>query len=81
MERTNLPPNARETEGTIKIVAAVAEAIRELGTVPSGHLYAHLMGRMTLEQYNRIIVCLKGTGLVTESAHLLKWVGPAKEGK
>ena len=78
MPATNLPPTARETEGTIKIVAAVAEAIRELGEVPSGHLYANLMSKLSLAQFEQVLGVLKGAGLVRESnAHLLTWIGPA----
>lgn len=59
------------------IVLSVAEAIRDLKSVPSSHLYAHLMGQMTLDQYNFVISTLKGAGVVTESGHLLTWTGPA----
>jgi hypothetical protein len=59
------------------IVLSIAEAIRDLKSVPSGHLYARLMGQMTLEQYNSIIDILKSAGAVTEKGHLLTWTGPA----
>jgi len=75
---TNTKPN--EIKAALQVTAAVAEAIRELGNVPSGHLYAHLMGRLSLQQYESIIGLLKQTGLVTESGHELTWIGPAKEG-
>jgi len=62
---------------TIKALQALAEIIRELGEVPSGELFARLMGKMTLETYNRLIGTLKEAGLVTETpGHLLRWVGP-----
>ncbi len=57
-------------------VMAVAMAIRELGEIPSGHLYARLMGQMDLECYNNIISILKHGKLVEEKHHLLTWVGP-----
>jgi hypothetical protein len=58
------------------ILTAVADAIRELSEVPSGHLYANLMGKLSLEQYQQIIGVLKSTGLVAESNdHLLTWLG------
>jgi hypothetical protein len=62
----------------LKIAVAVAEAIRELGEVPSGHLYARLMDQMSLDTYNAIIGALKGAGLVKEQNYLLSWSGPAK---
>jgi hypothetical protein len=57
---------------------AVAEAIRELGSVPSGHLYAQLMDKMSLETYTAVIQVLKNTKLVEEKNHLLTWIGPVK---
>jgi hypothetical protein len=65
----------------VKVIAAVAvaEAIRDLGEVPSGHLYVALMSKMSLNEYNRIISALKGAGLVEEKSYLLKWVGPKLE--
>jgi hypothetical protein len=66
-----------DVKAALGILTAVADAIRELGEVPSGHLYANLMSKLTLEQYEQIIGVLKSTGLVSESnAHLLTWLGP-----
>ena len=60
----------------VGIIVAVAEAIRELGSVPSGHIYARLMGRMSLETYEGIINVLVRKGIVRrESSHLLVWTG------
>lgn len=69
-------PSKEAIQATIQTVAAIAEAIRDLGSVPSGHLYAQVMGHMSIDQYSQIIVLLKKAGLVTESGHLLTWVGP-----
>jgi hypothetical protein len=60
------------------LALVVAEAIRELGTVPSGHLYARLMGFFSIEQYAQLIDLLKAAGLVREQNHLLSWTGEAK---
>lgn len=65
-----------EAGAAVEIIMAVAEAIRSLKSVPSGHLYARLMGSMTLDDYQAVIGVLKRTGLVSESAHLLTWTGP-----
>ena len=62
-------------QSTIRIVAAIAEAIRDLGSVPSGHLYARVMGILSLDQYNQVIGILKKQGLVTESHYELTWIG------
>lgn len=69
-----------QVRGAVAVVVAVAEAIRELGSVPNGHLYARLMGHMDLETYNKIIDILKKGGLVKEENHLLTYIGPKKEG-
>jgi hypothetical protein len=66
----------KKASATIQVVAAIAEAIRELKEVPSGHLYTMLMDKMTLDQYNAFIGALKRAGLVSEQYHLLKWIGP-----
>lgn len=61
----------------LAIIEAIAEAIRDLGNVPSGHLYAQLCGAVTLNQYEGIISILIDAGLVRRaSSHLLTWIGP-----
>ena len=64
-----------DVKAALGILRAVADTIRELGEVPSGHLYAHLMSKLSLEQYEQVIGVLKQAGLITESNHLLTWVG------
>lgn len=56
-------------------VEGIGEAIRGVGRVPSGHLYAQVMGKMTLEQYERVIGILKGTKLIKEESNDLIWIG------
>lgn len=69
------------TNEQIKAIRAVAaiilEAIEAAGErgVPSGHLYAMLMGKMSLDQYNQIISGLKRAGFVSEEYFLLKATG------
>ena len=61
----------------VQTVAAIAEAIPALGSVPSGHLYAQVMpSGVSLAAYERCIEILKNADLVAESNHLLTWVGP-----
>ena len=66
-------------KAAFEIVKAVADCIRELKTIPSGHLYARLMesGNIELDDYYGIINVLKNTGLVCEENNLLIWVEPA----
>jgi hypothetical protein len=68
-----------QTQAAVHMILAVADAIRELETVPEGHLYARLMGHMSLENFTKIIDTLVNAGLVTrESSHLLVWNEAAK---
>jgi hypothetical protein len=68
--------NGERKSAALRIIQAIAEAIREAGKIPSGHLYAVLMEKgITIEQYENIIGLLKRTGLVKESASVLIWVG------
>lgn len=71
---TSSNPSASETKAAIAIVLAIADTIRELGSVPSGHVYAHVMHRLSLGQYAAVIELLKKTGKVKEENHLLIWV-------
>jgi hypothetical protein len=71
----------------LEACAALAEAIRGAngmlgrGAIPDGHLYAQVMGHLSLEQYNGLINILIRAGLVERTpGHVLKWVGPKKEG-
>jgi hypothetical protein len=67
---------ATNQENTIALCKIIADCIKELGSVPSGHLYARLMHNFTLEEYETIINLIINTGFVRkESSHLLVWIG------
>lgn len=69
----------QQVEAAIQVAKAIADAIRDLGEVPSGELYARVMGHLTLANYEKVIDSLVGAGLVKREAnHLLRWVGPAE---
>jgi hypothetical protein len=59
-----------------EVITAIAEAIRALGEVPSGELYARVMHKFDERSYRVIIETLKGAKLVEEKNHLLRWIGP-----
>ena len=62
----------------VQVAHAVAEVIRNLGEVPSGHLYARVMGVMDLRQYEQVIDLLVDAKLVERMpSQLLRCVGPA----
>jgi hypothetical protein len=70
-----------QAKAAVAALLAIGETIREAKEVPSGVLYARLMQFMDLTAYTRVIDTLKGAGLVTEQAHVLRWVGPQPESK
>lgn len=70
---------SRGVSSAVAVVYAVAEAIRDLGQIPNGHLYAQLCGHMSFDQYSKVIAILKRTGAIDESHHVLRWIGPPKE--
>jgi hypothetical protein len=73
----NTPQNRKAVSAAIAKAAAVAEAIRALGNVPSGHLYANVMTHMSLSEYQSIIDALVRTKLVTQDGSFtLRWTGP-----
>ncbi len=74
------PTSQEQARAAVGMVMAVGEAIQSLGEVPSGELYARLMGNLNFTQYNQIIEILVGAKLISNHAHLLKWIGPAKLG-
>ncbi len=67
---------AKQVEAAVGIIAALAEAIRELGSVPSGHLYAQVMGSIDLDTYTRSLDILKGAGLIEVKSDVIRWIGP-----
>lgn len=69
-----------EIKSQLRTAIALGDAIRELRQVPSGKLYARVMGTLTLEQYQKAIETLKNTGLVREEqSQLLVWIGDSCE--
>lgn len=69
-----------ETAKALEIVTTIAECIRELGSVPNGHLYALVTPYMSLDQYNKVLATLKGANLIEETNHVLTWTGPQLSG-
>ena len=70
-----LPQLTEQERNALLVVRTVADAIKELGSVPSGHLYARLMGVMNLDQYQAIINVLIKAKMVKVQNHLITWIG------
>lgn len=74
--KSKMNPTPEQIKAYIEIVKAIADSIKELGSVPAGHIYAVVCGKMPLEQFERIIGKLVSGGLVTrDQSHLLHWKG------
>lgn len=46
-----------------------------MSPIPNGQLYAMVMDKLSLEQYNRLIGQIVSTGVVKLENNLLYWVG------
>lgn len=73
---SNVTPE--QTRAALAVVQAVSDTVRELKRVPSGHVYAVLMGRVSLTGYQKILGILKRGGVIEETpGHELVWIGDA----
>jgi hypothetical protein len=63
------------TEGRRPTLVKAANAVRGVGRIPSGTLYATLMDRMSASAFESMIGQLVGTGLIRRECHELVWVG------
>lgn len=69
--------STNQVKAAASAIFALAEAIRELRSVPAGTLYATVLGHMDLATFDSFIARLCGSGLVRrEPNHLLVWTGP-----
>jgi DNA-binding IclR family transcriptional regulator len=75
-------PTPKEVAAGFSTVAAVAEAIRELGSAPAGPIYAALMHQtgMDMQSFEAILRILRNADLVERRGDLLVWVGPRLSG-
>lgn len=71
-------PTPAQIKAALGMTVAVAETIRELGSVPSGHLYARLMDKVDLAAFEAMIRSLVNAGLVKDQSDMLTWIGPLK---
>jgi hypothetical protein len=63
----------------LEVLVSMAEVVRTAGEIPAGHLYARMMGSVSLATYRQLEARLVGSGLVEKRGHLLRWVGPQLE--
>ncbi len=71
-----MTPTKHQIIAAIEASRAIADAIRELGEVPEGHLYARLTGVMDIHQFGLVVRLLADSGLVERRpGPILRWVG------
>lgn len=74
---TNTQTQAVEPNDAHTVIAQAAFALFEvieahgLSGIPSGHLYARVMGHMSLEIYECLIDLLTAAGKISNKGHLL----------
>ena len=63
----------KAVQAAVAMAGIINDTIKDAGTdgIPSGHLYAMLMGHINLDNYNSIINVLKKAGKIKESNFLL----------
>jgi hypothetical protein len=77
MNETNNTVSKQDLHNGFETIRAIADAIRELGTVPAGTIYAVVMGKISLEAFEKILGILKGAQLIEQDqSSLLRWIGP-----
>lgn len=71
---TQTKPTEQQISAIRRTACAILEAITAAGDygIPSGHLYANLMGIMSIDTYNYFINYLVRAGKITDKGHLLK---------
>ncbi len=70
-----MKPDKQNVLAAIELVSAVADAIRELGTVPSGQLYARLTDVMDIRCFEQVVALLVKAGLIERLPNnILRWV-------
>jgi len=66
----------QKMKAAVEIMKAVASAVKDLGSIPSGHLYAQLMGRMSLDSYEKMTGVLQRMGIISiDRNHLVTYTG------
>lgn len=64
----------------LQLTHTIADTVREVGEMPSGHLYAAVMDQYDLNLYNTCVELLIRSNLIKRlPSHLLVWTGPPKE--
>lgn len=78
-QRHHTPEELRAAvKATVELCKAYTDIIKAAGMMgyPNGHLYTHVMDKVSLETHNRAVDLLKEMGVVKEINHCLFYVEP-----
>jgi len=61
----------------LSLTSSIVEVVAKAGEIPAGHLYAPLIGVLSLDAFERLIGLLCRAGLLRRDGDLLIYIGPA----
>jgi hypothetical protein len=65
--------NKKQAMKLVEVMGAVASVIKEVGSIPSGHLYAQLMGKMSFETYQDMIETMERLNVISVKNNLITY--------
>jgi hypothetical protein len=68
-----------QVRAMLDVLVTIAKLIEEARYIPSGELYAMLMGSMSYETYMMLIKKLQDMEVITVKNHMITWVGVKKQ--
>lgn len=75
-----MTPIPKELKRAVEIITVLGDAIQTVRSIPSGLLYASVLGKISSVEYKGALGVLIRAGLVSEKGHMLTWIGPIAEG-
>lgn len=67
--------NTEKAQAMIDFLRAFADTIKQAKQIPSGHLYAAVMGSISLETYQRLIDKMVEMKIIRVRNHVIYWTG------
>lgn len=64
----------KSIQAMLMATIAIGDAIHKLGQIPEGHLYAQVMGKLTLDQFNMATETLIKQKLIQRKNNVLSWI-------
>lgn len=73
--RRSMAEKSNTTNAMFMRMLAIGDTIHKLGQIPEGHLYAQVMGKMTVDEFNLYTGLLIKNKLVKRQHNILHWIG------